>query len=201
MDAAAAVDALGSCPIGQLPANEAQARPLTGLAPDEQCEAWTEAVATAPKGRVTGKHVERVVAKRKPKPKAHAFIFTSECAAKARPVCDKEAVFLSISAKVASDLAKYVGPVTKEVVNSARCTASAWTKLAEKLQAAPAPEKSRGSFDDAMLMMEAFKRVGESLDQVRGLKPTKSMAVEVADAARRSVARLEQIIADIEKAY
>lgn len=52
-----------------LPANEAQARPLTKLPPKEQPKAWKEAVRTAPKGedgkpKVTARHVEQVVAKR-----------------------------------------------------------------------------------------------------------------------------------------
>jgi len=43
------------------PANEAQARPLTRLEPEQQREAWQRAVETAPNGRVTGAHVQRVV--------------------------------------------------------------------------------------------------------------------------------------------
>src|SRR5690606_26347192 len=43
------------------PANERQARPLTKLPPEQQREAWEEAVATAPDGRVTAAHVERTV--------------------------------------------------------------------------------------------------------------------------------------------
>ncbi len=46
-----------------LPTNEAQARPLTGLQPDIQRQVWTQAVATAPEGKVTAAHVERTVAK------------------------------------------------------------------------------------------------------------------------------------------
>jgi hypothetical protein len=45
-----------------LPANEAQARPLTALGTKElQIQAWHEAVRTAPGGKVTGKHVESVI--------------------------------------------------------------------------------------------------------------------------------------------
>ncbi len=52
------------------PANEAQARPLTPLPPEQQQEAWREAVETAPKGKVTAKHVAEVVEKRtSPAPK------------------------------------------------------------------------------------------------------------------------------------
>lgn len=52
-------------PIGDAPKNEAQARPLTQLPPDEQPSAWKEAVDTAPNGKVTAKHVETVVRRRK----------------------------------------------------------------------------------------------------------------------------------------
>jgi len=41
--------------------NEAQARPLTRLEPEQQAEAWQEAVETAPNGKVTAAHVENVV--------------------------------------------------------------------------------------------------------------------------------------------
>ena len=53
-------------PKGVIPQSERVARPLTKLPADEQSDAWSEAVETAPKGRVTAKHVERVVAKRIP---------------------------------------------------------------------------------------------------------------------------------------
>jgi hypothetical protein len=42
-------------------ANEAQARPLAALSPEQQLEAWHKAVETAPNGKVTAKHVEAVV--------------------------------------------------------------------------------------------------------------------------------------------
>jgi hypothetical protein len=48
-------------PIGPLPENEAQARPLTQLAPERRVEAWQRAVATAPEGKVTAAHVQQVV--------------------------------------------------------------------------------------------------------------------------------------------
>lgn len=44
-----------------LPTNEAQVRPLTKLKPEEQKEVWKEAVETAPNGKVTAKHVEKVI--------------------------------------------------------------------------------------------------------------------------------------------
>jgi hypothetical protein len=50
----------------QLPANEAQVRPLTSLTPDAQRAAWTEAVQTAPNGKLTAAHVEQVVEQYKP---------------------------------------------------------------------------------------------------------------------------------------
>lgn len=57
--AAQVVNGLGTnVPI--LPANEAQARELSGLAPDEQRAVWAEAVATAPGGKVTAVHVRAV---------------------------------------------------------------------------------------------------------------------------------------------
>lgn len=56
--------------VNTLPANEAQARPLARLTtPEEQREAWQEAVETAPRDdagepRITAAHVERVVEQR-----------------------------------------------------------------------------------------------------------------------------------------
>lgn len=47
--------------IEYLPANEAQVRPLCLLDPEKQIKAWTEAMKTAPDGRVTAKHVNKVV--------------------------------------------------------------------------------------------------------------------------------------------
>ncbi len=67
IDSAEVVDNLS--PIGDiLPATESQARPLTRIEPEQQAAVWQEAVHTAPQGKVTAKHVEEVVAKRKPKP-------------------------------------------------------------------------------------------------------------------------------------
>jgi len=49
-------------PIGniQQPANEAQARPLAGLEPEQQREVWKQAVETAPEGKITACHVVSV---------------------------------------------------------------------------------------------------------------------------------------------
>ncbi len=41
--------------------NERQARPLSKLPREERHEAWAEAVKTAPRGKITAKHVESVV--------------------------------------------------------------------------------------------------------------------------------------------
>lgn len=65
--AAAATAREVSTIVGTSPANEAQVRPLARLPAEEQREAWKEAVESAPDGRVTAKHVEAVVEKRKPK--------------------------------------------------------------------------------------------------------------------------------------
>ena len=43
------------------PFTESQARPLTKLEPEQQVEAWQQAVETAPDGKVTAKHVKEVV--------------------------------------------------------------------------------------------------------------------------------------------
>ncbi len=47
--------------------NERQARALSKLEPEQQREAWVEAVATAPNGVVTAAHVQEVVEKKHPK--------------------------------------------------------------------------------------------------------------------------------------
>lgn len=68
-----AASVVETIPIGMpKPATESQARPLTKLPPEEQAEAWQEAVETAPKGDdgepvITAKHVESVVRERLPK--------------------------------------------------------------------------------------------------------------------------------------
>lgn len=49
-------------PIGDIPKTESQARPLTRLEPQQQRDAWQQAVETAPAGKVTAAHVEAVVA-------------------------------------------------------------------------------------------------------------------------------------------
>lgn len=51
-------------PIGLTPTTESQARPLAALPAEQQREAWAEAVETAPDGKVTARHVAKVVAQR-----------------------------------------------------------------------------------------------------------------------------------------
>ena len=49
-------------PIGNMPTNEAQVRPLTQLeTPEAQQAAWQQAVETAPGGKITAAHVQSVV--------------------------------------------------------------------------------------------------------------------------------------------
>lgn len=67
------VDNLG--PIGPiLPSTESQARPLAALPPDLQRDVWSEALDTAPNGKVTAAHVQGVVDRMtqpEPRPMAH----------------------------------------------------------------------------------------------------------------------------------
>lgn len=51
----------------QTPTNERQVRPLAKLAPDEQRIAWERALESAPNGKVTAAHVQRVVDQLKPR--------------------------------------------------------------------------------------------------------------------------------------
>lgn len=48
-------------PIGSIPANEGQARPLAPLSPEEQRAVWDVVRKTAPDGKVTAGHVKSVV--------------------------------------------------------------------------------------------------------------------------------------------
>lgn len=72
---AAAEVAVDVVPIGTIPKNEAQARPLAAVPKEERAAVWQEAVDTAPKDaagepKITAKHVEQVVAKAMDKPAA-----------------------------------------------------------------------------------------------------------------------------------
>lgn len=70
---------LKSEPIGSLPVVESQVRPLTRLEPEQQREAWQEAVKTASNGKMTAAHVAEVVERHTvPKPEKHAVHFSSE---------------------------------------------------------------------------------------------------------------------------
>lgn len=55
-------------PIGTIPETESQARPLTQLEPEQQCEAWSAAVERSETGHPTAREVEAVVREMKPKP-------------------------------------------------------------------------------------------------------------------------------------
>jgi hypothetical protein len=46
---------------GQTPLNESHVRPLTRLSPQLQIEAWTKTVETAPDGKITARHVSKIV--------------------------------------------------------------------------------------------------------------------------------------------
>jgi hypothetical protein len=63
MRSAEVIDNLSQSPtqVGVLPTNEREARPLIRLEPEEQREAWQRAVDTAPNGKITVGHVQRVV--------------------------------------------------------------------------------------------------------------------------------------------
>ena len=54
---------VNNCALSEItPINEAQTRPLTRLeTPEQQIEAWSKAVETAPNGRITAKHINDVV--------------------------------------------------------------------------------------------------------------------------------------------
>lgn len=61
------VSAPGPAPAA-LPSTESQARPLTSVEPEKRREVWDQAVASAPAGKVTAKHVQAAVRKHKGEP-------------------------------------------------------------------------------------------------------------------------------------
>ena len=61
IDSAQVVGQLKSSTTVELPANEAQVRPLAALPAERQTAVWQEAVATAPNGKVTGVHVAATI--------------------------------------------------------------------------------------------------------------------------------------------
>ena len=64
MLSAKTIDNIETRPIGRIPINEAQARPLTKLATAEsQREAWEMVVENAPEGKITARYVSKVVSK------------------------------------------------------------------------------------------------------------------------------------------
>jgi hypothetical protein len=62
MEASAVVENV-SATADIVPVNEAQARPLATLPPEQQAEVWQEAVRTAPPSGITAKHVQTTVKK------------------------------------------------------------------------------------------------------------------------------------------
>jgi hypothetical protein len=66
IDAANVIDVV-STGVDIVPANEAQARPLASLPPEQQAEVWHEVVRTAPKSGITAKHVKETVSSAKRK--------------------------------------------------------------------------------------------------------------------------------------
>src|ERR1700747_640233 len=61
IDSAEVIGNLKTGTIVPLPASESVTRPLTGLGPKDQRSAWEEAVKTAPNGKVTAKHVAKII--------------------------------------------------------------------------------------------------------------------------------------------
>jgi hypothetical protein len=68
MDAASVIENVknftqidGGNVLDMVPMNEAQASSLAGLRPEQQFIVWTAAVETAPNGKMTAKHVSKVV--------------------------------------------------------------------------------------------------------------------------------------------
>jgi hypothetical protein len=66
IDAAQARDVVSTI-VDIVPVNEAQARPLTSLPPEQQREVWREVVKTAPPSGITAKHVQAIVNRAKGK--------------------------------------------------------------------------------------------------------------------------------------
>jgi hypothetical protein len=67
MDAAEVVKNLSTAVDTPVPTNEAQARELTDLKPEQQREVWNEALKTAPSGKLTAGHVRQTRTKLIPK--------------------------------------------------------------------------------------------------------------------------------------
>jgi len=139
IDAAVVVENL--LPIGNIvPANEAQARPLTTLPPDQQREVWREAVETAPPSGVTAKHVQQTVKRVKertttpkapvpaPQPKRQARIEVQDgLVTLLKTIPDREA--WPILGELALSLDRYVQPRAETSIGQdmAKQLASLWT--------------------------------------------------------------------------
>lgn len=100
-----------------LPVSERVLRPLASLPPEEQRQAWTEAVQTAAKGKVTARHVEEVVRKHRqqdenprelvpPKEKEKEFIFRP--LPEFRPMAVKDSKRLAAAERAVSDLVRLI---------------------------------------------------------------------------------------------
>lgn len=61
MNAAGIVEYLSANGIQEYPSNERQARPLSRVEPEVRAELWQSVLDTAPNGKVTAEHVEKVV--------------------------------------------------------------------------------------------------------------------------------------------
>jgi len=86
ISAAAVVTNVSTIVDTPAPTNEAQARPLTSLPPEQQAPAWRDAVAAAPNGRPTAADVKAVVEARRPPPPAPVRPATSPALPPALPV-------------------------------------------------------------------------------------------------------------------
>jgi hypothetical protein len=128
-------------PIGSKPESESHVRPLVGLSPDQQKEVWTEAVKTAPGGKVTAKHVEEAK-ERRAENKRRIDNMPAEFLAslkdediyddtEATPKEVRDAFLLRASEAVR--MAVYKGPVNKDVLHWTRKAATAWSDLLDTL--------------------------------------------------------------------
>ena len=65
MLSAGVIKSLQTRPMGRIPINERQTRPLTKLEPDQQIEVWQKVVETAPEGKITAWYVSKIVSETK----------------------------------------------------------------------------------------------------------------------------------------
>jgi hypothetical protein len=104
MDASTVIENVNQGSQIPAPTNERQVRPLTKLPPEQQPEAWQQAVATAPDGKVTAAHVQRIVKgmmgeekkesapkiKSLPKMPEHAVYFATCAISHLERICDTD---------------------------------------------------------------------------------------------------------------